>query len=383
MFKISFSGKTDPGQKRTNNEDAFIAQNIWDDKHVLCVAIDGVGGYEGGEVAAELAQKAIVEYLEKYPNGERLDLLKQAVVEANNEIVKQREIRQLANMSCVLTACLIQAEKKIINMVHVGDTRLYQFYNGKLRKLSHDHSLVGYREEIGNLTEDEAMSHPQRNLIERIVGDALHQIDDENFLEAVAYPLLSNSILLLCSDGLCDMLKLTEMESVLQRNISLPEKVQDLIDFANAKGGKDNITVVLAEVISDKHNIVEDTNVENSMSDYTNKKITIEQSIVRKKEKTEKKHKDRVSVLSYGLAGILFIATVAIVGYQFGLDRCCKNDNYNNFLNVPTIVSLKNDTLIVNDSILKFTNDSVKYRFNDSISFQVTGKEIHINTLKK
>jgi serine/threonine protein phosphatase PrpC len=252
MWKTSFYGNTDPGKLRTNNEDAFIAQAIWDNNHVLAVAIDGVGGYDGGEVAAEIARKTIVEYLEKYPNGERLDLLKQAVVEANNEIYKERKIQmQFANMSCVLTACLVETEKQQINMVHVGDTRLYQYHRNELKKLSHDHSLVGYREEIGDLTEDEAMNHPQRNIISKDVGSEILQVNSD-YIESKIFPLRANSSLLLCSDGLCDMLKSAEMLEVLQQNIPLNEKVQGLIDYANKKGGKDNVTVVLIEYTSDE-----------------------------------------------------------------------------------------------------------------------------------
>ncbi|MBP1617258.1 MAG: serine/threonine protein phosphatase [Bacteroidetes bacterium] len=250
---ITFQGKTDLGKTRTNNEDSFVAKYIWDKKHVLAVAIDGVGGYEGGEVAAATAQQVVAEYLEKYPNGERLSLLKQAVAEANNKIVEER-IKQprYSSMSCVLTACLIELEKKQINMVHVGDSRLYEYHRGKLKKLSHDHSLVGYREEIGDITEDEAMNHPQRNIIGRDVGSAPHKADDNDFLEAKTFPLRPNSILLLCSDGLSDMLKSLEIVSVLERELSLVEKAGALIDFANEKGGKDNITVVLVEYQDDE-----------------------------------------------------------------------------------------------------------------------------------
>jgi serine/threonine protein phosphatase PrpC len=249
---ISFAGKTDPGTIRTNNEDAFVARNIWNGRHVLAVAIDGVGGYEGGEEAARIAQETIVAYLEKYPNGERIDLLKQAVLETNSKIFEQREaIPQFANMSCVLTAALVEVDGRRVNMVHVGDTRLYQYRYGVLAKLSHDHSLVGYREEKGDLTEAEAMNHPQRNVISRDVGSETHQIDDDNFLEAVVFPLNGNSTLLLCSDGLCDMLLGDEIASVLQQRIPIEEKAQNLIDCANAKGGKDNITVVLVEYLND------------------------------------------------------------------------------------------------------------------------------------
>ena len=251
--EIAFRGKTDIGQQRTNNEDAFVAQFIWDKSHVLAVAVDGVGGYDGGEVAAQIAQQTIVEYLERYPNGERLDLLKQAVIFANNSIVEERKKQEnVANMSCVLSAVLIEAEQQRINMVHVGDTRVYLYHLDELKKLSHDHSLIGYREEIGALTEDEAMSHPQRNIINRDVGSAQHEISDRDFLESATFPLYSGSTILLCSDGLSDMITRAQMKYVLQKECSLEEKTKELIDTANAAGGKDNITVVLVEYVNDE-----------------------------------------------------------------------------------------------------------------------------------
>lgn len=305
--KIEFSGKTDMGKIRTNNEDAFIVQRIWDDNHILAVAIDGVGGYDGGEVAAEIAQKTIVEYLQTYSNGERLELLKQAIVEANNKIFEERAIQtQFANMSCVLTACLVEVEHKQINMVHVGDTRLYQYWHNELKKLSHDHSLVGYREEMGDLTEDEAMNHPQRNIIDRDAGSNHHEANDNDFLEAAVFPLQPNSTLLLCSDGLCDMLKSSEMVSVLEKKISLKGKVQQLINHANRKGGKDNVTVVLVEYQSNELEFVA-SGVEN------------EQPNIRINPLEEENHKSKsgnmiafVSIALLILFALLFLSAVAI-----------------------------------------------------------------------
>ena len=248
MKTIHFFGKTDMGRKRTNNEDAFIAQNIWDEKHILAVAIDGVGGYEGGEVAAELAQKNIVKYLESYPNGERLDLLKQAVIFANNAIFdERRQSAKLCSMSCVLTAALIEVESRRINMAHVGDTRLYQYVDGDLTKLSHDHSLIGYREEIGELSEEEAMNHPQRNIIGRDVGSTRLESNTNDYVEVASFPLEAHSSLMLCSDGLCDMITSQQMKAILKQNITTEKKVDALIDAANEAGGKDNVTVVLVE----------------------------------------------------------------------------------------------------------------------------------------
>ena len=250
---IKFYGQTDMGRQRTNNEDAFIAEQI-DDACVLAVVIDGVGGYEGGEVAAAIAQKEISRYLHEFKNGERLELLKQAVVCANNTIFERRQ-QDIArsNMSCVLTSALIDANRQMIDMVHVGDTRLYQYHHGELRKLSHDHSLIGYREEMGDLTEEQAMHHPQRNVISRDVGSAKHEITDRDFLESVEFPLLPNSIFLLCSDGLTDLVTSTQIVSILETNKPLELKAQSLINAANEAGGKDNVTVVLvAYVVEEK-----------------------------------------------------------------------------------------------------------------------------------
>ena len=249
MQEITFFGNTNMGMIRTNNEDAFVVQNIWDDDHILAAAIDGVGGYEGGEVASALARDSIVEYLEKYSNGERVELLKQAVIYANNVIFEERKKDlNLANMSCVLTAVLVEVKQERINMAHVGDTRLYQFADGEIHKLSHDHSLVGYREEIGELTEEEAMRHPQRNIIGRDVGSQFLEGDCDNYVETATFPLMPHSTLLLCSDGLCDMVMSHQMADVLSTDLDVEQKTNALIDAANKAGGKDNVTVVLVDI---------------------------------------------------------------------------------------------------------------------------------------
>ena len=250
--KIAFCGLSDMGRQRSNNEDAFVVE-LMDDNAVLAVVIDGVGGYEGGEVAAAIAQKEIPAYLKQFKRGERLELLKQAVNHANNAIYEQRQKdEQRPNMSCVLTSALVDTERMVIDMVHVGDTRLYQFHHGVLTKLSHDHSLVGYREEMGDLTEEQAMHHPKRNEISRDVGSELHEIDDRDFLEAEELPLQPNSILLLCSDGLTDLITSKQIVSILEQNIPLKAKNKMLVDAANEAGGKDNVTVVLVEYCAEE-----------------------------------------------------------------------------------------------------------------------------------
>lgn len=303
---IFFCASSDLGQKRTNNEDAFIAQNIWDCNNVLAVAIDGVGGYEGGEIAAAIAKESIVEYLESFPNGERVNLLKQAIVEANNNIFKSRAESEYKNMSCVLTAILVEAKKGLIHMAHIGDTRLYQYHQGEIKKLSHDHSLVGYREEIGELTEEDAMHHPQRNIIGRDMGSKYMEMDTDQ-VEMATFKLKSNSILLLCSDGLSDMITSSMISSILSSPITLEEKVKRLIDKANVEGGKDNITVVLVEYTGDEFISQEDSvNNHDCVKEVNQQPCDIEFPIVKSKGKELSQIRSLLKVVIFLLLSVLF-----------------------------------------------------------------------------
>lgn len=277
--KISIIGKSNMGRVRTNNEDAFVAQKLWDENTYLAIAIDGVGGYEGGEIAADIAKRTIPEFLLASSNGERVELLKQAVTAANNAIFEAREADpEHGQMSCVLTAAIIDVAQRQINMAHVGDSRLYGLHRGELKKLSHDHSLIGYREEIGDLSEEEAMHHPQRNVIGRDVGSQKHKVNDEDFIEAQVFPLLPNTILLLCSDGLTDMITSSTITMILEQQGSLDEKADALINAALEAGGKDNVTVVLFEYLSDEPEVETPESVVNGAPDTSFGKADVEKS---------------------------------------------------------------------------------------------------------
>jgi serine/threonine protein phosphatase PrpC len=297
-------GISNVGRIRTNNEDNFIAQRIWDDSHVLAVAIDGVGGQEGGEIAAEIAKNTIRDYLINNPNGEEARLLKEAVNDANNAIYNERQkYPGYSSMSCVLTACIIDDAKGTLNWCHVGDTRLYVFENGLLKKLSHDHSLVGYREEIGELTEEEAMNHPQRNIINRDVGSAMHRPDDDDFIESGSYESEDKLIVLLCSDGLSDMLTSAQITACINEGKTLKQKCERLIAEANNKGGEDNITVILAkipqrkkqqEIVSEPETEQQDEVIDDPAMDTLNIPYVIESA----REKPAKKRPSRYRSLS-------------------------------------------------------------------------------------
>jgi serine/threonine protein phosphatase PrpC len=246
MSLIQRAGQTDIGRNRQDNQDTFIDSALWSAHRALLVVIDGVGGYAGGAQAAALAKEAIHQYMATQ-NGDTLTMLCEAVVHANNQIVRQREQNPaLARMCCVLTAAIADAQTRTVQYVHVGDTRLYRFRQQQLEKLTHDHSLVGVREDANQLTELEAMHHPRRNEILRDVGSVLHRVDDADFLESGETDFAPGDTLLLCSDGLTDMLTRQQLVDILSQATPVEEQVTELIHRANEQGGQDNITVVLA-----------------------------------------------------------------------------------------------------------------------------------------
>jgi serine/threonine protein phosphatase PrpC len=246
MNELVIAGLTDVGQRRKDNQDTFICTPIWSESSALLVVIDGVGGYAGGDRAAAIARESIEKYMAT-PNGDPLSMLREAVVFANNQINDQRQQDpKLGQMCCVLTAALADVSTDKLFYVHVGDTRLYRYRQGELAKLTHDHSMVGVREDANELTESEAMTHPRRNEILREVGSAAHRVDDPDFLESGETSFLPGDQLLLCSDGLTDMITQAQIKAILNRPVSLDKQLSELIRVANQQGGNDNITVVLA-----------------------------------------------------------------------------------------------------------------------------------------
>ncbi|GAB4025980.1 PP2C family protein-serine/threonine phosphatase [Spirosoma gilvum] len=247
MNSLVFTGGTDIGKRRSDNQDAFICSTIWAETSALLAVIDGVGGYAGGDRAAAIAKESIEQYMAT-PNGNPLSMLREAVVFANNQIYKERQQEpRLGGMCCVLTTAIVDIQAGKLYFVHVGDTRLYRYRQGLLEKLTFDHSLVGIREDANELTEAEAMQHPRRNEILRDVGSVVHRVDDPDFLDSGETDFLSGDQLLLCSDGLTDMINQAQIKAILDQKTSLDEKLSELIRFANQQGGKDNITVVLAQ----------------------------------------------------------------------------------------------------------------------------------------
>ncbi|WP_205514160.1 PP2C family protein-serine/threonine phosphatase [Longitalea arenae] len=245
MKTMLISGNTHPGMRRTENEDTYTCRQLWSPDKALLVVVDGVGGYAGGKRAAAIARESIDQYMQT-PKGDTLTMLREAVIFANNRIAEERANNpKYSEMCCVLTAAVADATAGAVCFVHVGDTRMYRYRKGVLQKLTKDHSFVGLREDAGEITEREAMSHPQRNQILREVGSAIHRIDDEDFMQYGTEELLPGDGLLLCSDGLTDMVTAKQIAEILATSAALNTKVNNIIALANDAGGHDNITVVL------------------------------------------------------------------------------------------------------------------------------------------
>jgi len=241
----TFFGITDTGRKRDNNEDTFIAEKVLNDQYIMACVIDGVGGYEGGEVAADIARTSILEYF-SVPSGDVITMMKEAFVSANQKIyaAKQKDTR-LKSMACVATLALVSPANNLFYYAHVGDTRLYLLRDETLVKITKDHSCVGFLEDSGKLDEKAAMSHIKRNEIDKALGFDGKLSLTSNYIETGESPFLPGDIILLCSDGLTDLVTNAAMTSVLASEGSLEAKGKTLIDAANDAGGKDNITVVL------------------------------------------------------------------------------------------------------------------------------------------
>lgn len=244
IIEWRFAGGTDPGRIRENNEDEFHC----DAADGIMLVIDGMGGRLAGEVAAGIARRMILRRLERR-TGTMPERIREAIALANNEILRQAgQNPEWEGMACVLTLALIKGRRLTVG--HVGDSRLYEIRHGRIEKITRDHSPVGEREDIGQLTEIEAMRHPQRNEVNRSVGDVEHAPDDEKFIDIFERDLSPDTSLLMCSDGLSDMITSTQILDIVGSCAGLPdagpEIVRRLIGAANDAGGRDNITVVYA-----------------------------------------------------------------------------------------------------------------------------------------
>ncbi len=242
-----FYGLTDTGKQRDNNEDAFFVQPVWANSCIAACVIDGVGGYEGGEVAAGIAKKTLLHSLTQ-KRQDAITMMRQGFANAARGIGEEKlKTGSNQQMACVLTMAIADAKTNQFYYAHVGDTRLYLFRDGGLIKITKDQSFVGMLEDTSRITEAAAMEHPKRNEIDKALGFSGDDYLADDFIETGSSPFLPGDMLLLCSDGLTDLVTAAQMQNILAQNTSLKQKATELIDAANNAGGKDNITAVLVQ----------------------------------------------------------------------------------------------------------------------------------------
>ncbi len=273
MLRIQAASQTDVGKAREHNEDYYHFQisSSGDEARGLFIVADGMGGYQAGEVASKLAVDEIREVLNplfapsstqetvtlppitspetgartrRLPESREVakihDSLKQAITRANEVIVSYGKARKEARGlgSTVTVAVVLGTNAYIAN---VGDSRTYLLRNGELRPITKDHSLVARLVDAGHITPEQVYDHPQRNLIYRSLGAGHSNVEVDVFHQA----LQSGDMLLLCTDGLWEMVREGEIKRILSMDAPLDDICKNLIDAANAGGGEDNITALV------------------------------------------------------------------------------------------------------------------------------------------
>lgn len=241
---MKLAGKTDVGRVRQENQDDYRAGEL-PGGAVWALVCDGMGGAKGGREASQGACNVIENFFqEQYAQcgaGQEEPFLKKALLYANRFVFQKAAHEEaLAGMGTTAVCALVRSGN--VYLCHAGDSRAYLIRDGKLTQLTHDHSYVQELVDCGTITEEEAEHHPQKNIITKALG-----VDYRLEPEFTAAKLKREDRLLLCTDGLTNMVPVEEMEKLLEQGTfyDLPDR---LIEAANVNGGSDNITALLLAV---------------------------------------------------------------------------------------------------------------------------------------
>ena len=309
-----FYGITDKGKCREKNEDTFFAREIINNRFLAAGVIDGVGGYEGGDIAARIASSVILQNLETI-SEDVIEALRHAIIAANLKINEEKKATSTnEKMACVVTCVVADIKNNKCWYAHIGDTRIYLMRDHSLVKISKDHSVVGFLEESGRLSEEEAMRHPRRNEITKALGFEEDIDTPGDFIETGESPFLPGDVLLLCSDGLTDMVSSGTIMQVLTSEKSLDSKAMALVDAANDAGGNDNITAVLVENNNWPKQKPEPVSVERKKSKITTPFETNKSAPIEDRNPPKKNKLTTIAFLAVLL--ILLAAVFITVGFQ-------------------------------------------------------------------
>ena len=237
---------SDMGRSREINEDDctyYKYDNGWN----LLIVADGMGGHNAGEVASKMAIKSITDYIkgdikDNITNDGIINLIKHSVKKANDDIYSE-SINNTLYSGMGTTVSMAMISKHVMLVGHVGDSRVYILKDRELKRITNDHSLVAELLKSGTITEDEALHHPQKNIITRALGtENSVDVDIENIV------VEQRDVVLLCTDGLTNMVTDKEIQEMLLSRSDINIAAQELVGLANNRGGYDNITVVIGEI---------------------------------------------------------------------------------------------------------------------------------------
>lgn len=243
---IKAYAKSDKGKVREINEDYFYISTSLDEVQLYILA-DGMGGYDGGEIASSLAVQTAKNYIENnFKDIEKdrdsiIQLVGSSMEYANMVVYeKAKENPELQGMGTTLEICLIYNNKAYIG--HVGDSRIYRIRKQFIRKLTQDHSYVQKLVKEGTITNEQAAHHPQKNMLMKALGcNAFVEPD------VMVKGFLKDDILIICSDGLTNLVDQETIYEMASKNIE--QATKDLVNLANDRGGYDNITVIVIKNI--------------------------------------------------------------------------------------------------------------------------------------
>lgn len=243
------------GIQRDHNEDALFTLTtnlVSGDKNIhfgLYIVADGMGGHENGEIASSVAVDRLTSHVIRYlylplfsPLSNKLELSIQEIMQTGVIQAHQTIKKEALGSGTTLTSALILGDQ--LTIAHVGDSRAYMINpDGNFQLITHDHSVVKRLEEIGQISPEQALTHPQRNVLYRALGQG------EPFDADIAtFQLQHGSQLLLCTDGLWGVISDNQMEDVIRSSSEPQQACQTLINLANSTGGPDNISVIIVQV---------------------------------------------------------------------------------------------------------------------------------------
>lgn len=237
-------GKTDVGLRRHENQDTFAVEH--GEKLLIAVVCDGMGGAEGGQIASSLAVETFMKEIRALlcadmTAGQLRELASFCVAKANTAVY-QRALQDPAYQGMGTTLVSAVAGERDAVICNVGDSRAYLIHNGEMMRITHDHSVVQTLVENGDITAEEARTHPNRNLITRALGP-----DETTLCDAFDVSFAHGDKILLCTDGLVVTATDEEICHIVCADKRAEEKLDDLIALAKAQGAPDNVTAVLIE----------------------------------------------------------------------------------------------------------------------------------------